>query len=102
MKEEYEEHHHHHIPCWQKVIFPIWCWKSLIHDKHEAFRFKYNTDSIHRIEKKLMPGIQCQLYVWSAVYYTIMFILPQIAIIHECEKTFEVWLFYVYSAYTVL
>ncbi len=49
-----------------------------------------------------MPGIQCQLYVWSAIYYTIMFILPQFAIIHECEKTFDVWLFYVYGAYLFL
>jgi len=50
--------HHHHIPLWQKICFPIWLWKSLIHDKHEAFRFKYDTVAITRIEEHLMPRIK--------------------------------------------
>ena len=43
-------HHHHAIPLWQKIIFPIWLWKSLMHDKHEAFRFKYDTVAIQNVE----------------------------------------------------
>ena len=41
---------HHAIPRWQKICFPIWLWKSLIHDKHEAFRFKYDTAKITDLE----------------------------------------------------
>lgn len=50
LKEEDNLHHHHEIPLWQKIVFPIWLWKSLIHDKHEAFRFKYDTVSINAVE----------------------------------------------------
>lgn len=49
-----------------------------------------------------MPSIKSQLYLWSVVYYTIMFVLPQFAIIHDCGKTFNVWLFYTYGAYLIL
>ena len=52
------ENHHHPMPLWQKICFPVWCWKSLIHDKHEAFRFKYDTESIKKVEKTMMPGVK--------------------------------------------
>jgi len=55
LKKEDEDHHHHETPLWQKIIFPIWCWNSLIHDKHEAFRFKYETTEIEKVEKVIMP-----------------------------------------------
>ena len=95
-------HHHHAIPLWQKIVFPIWLWKSLIHDKHEAFRFKYDTTAIRRVEDEIMPSVKNQLYLWSLVYYIITFALPQIAIIHDCGKTFESWLFVVYGLYLLL
>lgn len=52
------EHHHRPTPLWQKICFPIWCWKSLIHDKHEAFRFKYDTESIRRLEETMMKSVK--------------------------------------------
>lgn len=76
MKEMHDEHHHHATPLWQKICFPIWCWKSLIHDKHEAFRFKYDSKAINRIEDEMMPGVKSQLYWWTVVYYTIIFVMP--------------------------
>ena len=45
-----ESHELHGLKCWQKVCLPIWCWKSFIHDKHEAFRFKYDTQALKVIE----------------------------------------------------
>lgn len=38
--------HHVHIPLWQKILLLPWLWKTLIHDKHEAFRFKYDTKAL--------------------------------------------------------
>ena len=99
---EHDHHGHHHIPLWQKIIFPIWCWKSLIHDKHEAFRFKYDTVAITRIEKLLMPKIKRHLYYWSIIYYLIVLVIPYVAISNECGKTYDAWLYYVYAAYIVL
>ena len=93
--------HGHGIPLWQKIVFPIWLWKSLIHDKHEAFRFKYDTKAITAVEKDIMPGVKKQLYAWSVIYYLIVFVLPSIAIKHECEKTFEMWLYYIYGTYLI-
>lgn len=30
----------------------------MIHDKHEAFRFKYDTVSIKEVENEIMPGVK--------------------------------------------
>jgi len=98
---DHEAHGHHHIPLWQKIVFPIWIWKSLIHDKHEAFRFKYDTVAITRIEKILMPRIRRHLYYWSIIYYLIVLFLPYAAMNDECGKTYEPWLFYVFGCYLV-
>jgi len=82
MKKIHDDHHHHAIPLWQKICFPIWLWKSLIHDKHEAFRFKYNSVAINRLEDEMMPSVKSQLYYWTLVYYTIIFILPYFFIVN--------------------
>ena len=74
----------------------------MIHDKHEAFRFKYDTKEIKRIEKELMPGIKRQLYYWSIVYYFLTFAAPYMFIEHECENTYDITLFYLYGLYLVL
>ena len=107
MRDKFEHHnahgvHHHEIPCWQKVCFPIWLWKSLIHDKHEAFRFKYDTAAITKVEKLLMKDIKKQLYYWSIVYYFLTFVAPYIFIEHGCGKTYEPMLFILYGAYLFL
>ena len=96
------DHHHHHIPLWQKICFPIWCWKSLIHDKHEAFRFKYDTREIEKVEKLIMPGVKKMLYFWTIIYYIIVFILPPVLAKHQCEEHFYVSLFYIYGVYLLL
>lgn len=47
-----------HIKSWEKIVFPVYLWKTFIHAKHEAFRFKYDTEAILRIEKSLMPQVR--------------------------------------------
>ena len=71
----------------------------MIHDKHEAFRFKYDTNKMRLIEQEIMPSIKVQLYLWSIVYYFMTFAAPYIFIEHECEKTFSIWLFYLFTGY---
>jgi hypothetical protein len=96
-------HHHHVIPLWQKILFPIWFWKALIHDKHEAFRFKYEPVAIQRLEEIFMPTVKRHLYVWTVVYYLIMLALPTVALGYDkCFFEFEVWIFIVYGVYLVL
>jgi hypothetical protein len=34
------------LKCWQKACLPYWLFKTCIHYKHEAFRFKYNTEKL--------------------------------------------------------
>ncbi len=46
-----EEEKEHALSCKQKVCLPYWCWTSFIHDKHEAFRYKYDVDAIVILEK---------------------------------------------------
>ena len=41
---------HFEIKCWHKVCFPVWIWKTFIHAKHEAFRFKYDSESLKHVE----------------------------------------------------
>ena len=71
----------------------------MIHDKHEAFRFKYDTKQIEKVEKLIMPGVKKMLYFWTLVYYLIVFVMPVILIKHECSETFQPLLFYIYGGY---
>ena len=91
---------HHEIKLWEKIVFPVWAFKVLIHDKHEAFRFKYNTIAINNLEQKLMPGILKNLYFSTIIYYIIVFILPNFFTKNECGKAFKNELFYIYGIYT--
>ena len=45
-----DEEHEVEIKCWHYIVFPVWIWKTFIHAKHEAFRFKYFCDSIKEVE----------------------------------------------------
>ena len=74
----------------------------MIHDKHEAFRFKYDTSAVRNLEKKLMPSIKKQLYGWTLVYYIITFVLPYFFLENDCGKTFDHSLFVIYSIYLLL
>ena len=49
-----------------------------------------------------MPSVKRDLYIWSIVYYFIVFAAPYIFIEHECEKTFSGWLFVIYGIYATL
>jgi len=49
-----------------------------------------------------MPRIRIQLYMWSFVYYMIVLVLPYVAIRHECGKTYDPWLYYLYGGYLAL
>lgn len=71
-----KDHSNEDLPIWQKIVCCVWCWKSFIHDKHEAFRFKYDTKSLKLIEDELMSTMMCMLYFNSVIYYIIMFGAP--------------------------
>lgn len=43
-------HHEVSYKLWEKIVFPVYLWKSLIHAKHEAFRFKYVTSKLLELE----------------------------------------------------
>jgi len=99
IKEVDAHNHHHETPTWQKVCFPIWAWKAMIHDKHEAFRFKYDTVAIQHVETELMPGVKKQLYMWTVFYYFIIFGLPLFFYKDACYETFEIELFFIFGFY---
>jgi hypothetical protein len=68
---------------WQKIVFPYWFWVSLMHDKHEAFAFKYDTTSLRAVEEKIMRHVGLVLYANAIVYYFIMFFCP-LYFVQEC------------------
>ena len=47
-----------------------------MHDKHEAFAFKYDTRSLRMVEEKIMKHIGIVLYCNAIMYYFIMFFCP--------------------------
>ena len=85
----------------QKICLPLRCWRSFIHDKHEAFRFKYDTKALNIIEDELMDKMTYLLYLNSFVYYLIMFICP-ITFVEECGQGFNVVSHYIYVAYSII
>ena len=79
-----DEDHHVEIKWWHYVIFPVWIWKTFIHAKHEAFRFKYFCDSIKEVETHQMQNIGRAMYMFTVIYFITMFGLPSIYIEGEC------------------
>lgn len=95
--------HHHEVPLWQKIVFPIWIWKTFIHAKHEAFRFKYDANKLNKIESKLMFSIGIVLYFTTVVYFGIMFGFPFAYIRgEECGSGFPPSIFYSYLVYAIV
>mmetsp|Transcript_40163 Transcript_40163/g.52632 ORF Transcript_40163/g.52632 Transcript_40163/m.52632 type:complete len:95 (-) Transcript_40163:1286-1570(-) len=88
--------HHPEIKCWHKVVFPVWIWKTFIHAKHEAFRFKYDSESLKLIEKEWMPTVGIVMYTLTIVYFGMMFGFPALFIDGECGVGLENWVFYLY------
>ena len=89
----------HSISWKEKLCLPLWCWKSFIHDKHEAFRFKYDTKALNLIEDELMDGMTYILYLNSFVYYIIMFVCP-LTFVEECGGGLNPISHLIYAAYS--
>ena len=89
----------HHLSWKQKLCLPFWCWKSFIHDKHEAFRFKYATKELNDLEAK-MNRVTFLLYFNSIVYYVIMFVCPFI-FVNECGNGMSRVSHIIYGAYSL-
>lgn len=45
------ENEHQEMSLFQKLCLPLRCWNSFIHDKHEAFRFKYATKQLNTLDE---------------------------------------------------
>lgn len=80
---------------------PIWCWRSFIHAKHEAFRFKYDTKALRYIENELMDRLTITLYLNSLIYYVIMFVCPFV-FVNECGEGLNEATHLIYAAYSVM
>ena len=99
--EHLRTHHNQNVPLWQKIIFPIWCFKILMDYKHEAFRFKYDTDSLLYIENYTMKWLGPVLFANGFLYY-VMVIAPPLVFIDECETGIGFGSHYVFVAYLVM
>ena len=64
------------IPLWQKVIFPIWLFRSFLRSEHEAFRFKYDSEALRIIENESMDRLTISLYLNAIGFYCLCFLLP--------------------------
>ena len=96
------DHHGHEIKCWQKIIFPIWIWKSFIHAKHEAFEFKYEPEAMRTLEEEQMKIIGIVLYFTTVIYYSIVFVCPFVFVSHECGVGLSHWALYIYFIYAFI
>ena len=76
------------------------CWKSFMHDKHEAFRFKYCPDALNVIENEFMTPMTRNFYFNSGIYYIIMFCAPMIWA-NECGAGLDPTTHYVYAGYSL-
>lgn len=72
-----------------------------MHYKHEAFRFKYDTESLVFVETKIMPWVTYLLYINAFVYYIIVIALP-IIFLTECGGGISILAHGIYFAYSLL
>lgn len=92
-----EEKHHVEIKCWHRILFPVWIWKTFIHAKHEAFRFKFDADKLSDVENKSMKTMGIFMITLTVIYYVMVYFLPAIFINGECGAGFDNWVFYLYG-----
>ena len=97
--EKQNSDYDHELSCGQKACLPLWCWKSFIHAKHEAFRFKYDVDALKLVEE-MMPSMTRVLYINSIVYYIIMFVCPFV-FVNECGLGMNMTAHYIYMVYSL-
>ena len=95
------DHTNENLPLWQKIICCVMCWKNFMHDKHEAFRFKYCPKALNVIENEYMPSLTGHFYFNSLIYYVIMFGAPMIWA-NECGAGLSNTTHYVYAGYVVI
>lgn len=94
--ENEDDEHHHDIKLWEKIIFPIYLWKTFLHAKHDAFRFKYDTDVTKRIETQIAAQIRYNLYGQTIFYYGTMFIAPFFFITQK-QDGYSYWLYFIFA-----
>ena len=95
--EKFQEHKD--LTRLQKLCLPLWCWKSFIRDKHEAFRFKYDTMALNTLEEELMDWMTVAVYFNSLIYYIIMFVAP-FFFVNECGEGLSNISHYIYGVYS--
>ena len=86
---------------WEKVLFPIWIWKSFQVSKQEALRFKFDTVALNKLENEMMDKITWILYSNQVIWYLIVFIFP-IVFVNECGEGLNLTCHYIYGAYSLL
>jgi hypothetical protein len=101
IREHLLKHHTKNVPLWQKIIFPIWCFKKLMDYKHEAFRFKYDTESLLYLEQHTMKWLGPVLFANGFLYY-VMVLAPPLLFIQECETGIGHGSHYVFVAYLIM
>ena len=74
--------------------------RSFLHDKHEAFRFKYDPNSLRMIEKQMNP-FTIVLYVNALIFYIICFACPMI-FIRECGHGIHPISHWIYGVYSLV
>ena len=89
------------LTCKQKACLPLWCWKSFIHAKHEAFRFKYDTKCLKEIEDHLMDEMTTSIYINSFIYYIIVFVCPNV-LVGECGGGIKTSSHMIYAGYSLV
>ena len=84
-------------------MFPVWIWKTFIHAKHEAFRFKYDSKSMQNLELTQMRGIGIAMYLFTIIYFCMMFIGPFFFVKgYECGEGINHWVYITYAVYGVI
>lgn len=88
------------MTCAQKACLPVWCWRSFIHDKHEAFRFKYSTKQLNELDSEIGWIIKF-MYSNSILYYFIMIVCP-IIFRGECGPGLDITSHIIYAVYCIV
>lgn len=85
---------------WKKIVFPVWFWESLMHDKHDAFAFKYDTEALKDVENIIMKPVGSVLYIMAVIYYFIMFFCP-LYFVRECGYGLDIKSHLIYVIYAI-
>ena len=94
-------HHVDTVPLWQKILFPVWLFKILMVHKHEAYRFKYDTDSLVYLEQTTMRWVGILLFIAAFLYY-VMVLAPPLIFLNECGQGINYISHYVFGTYLLL